>query len=666
MNVLKKIRLFALTGMVLAAAGCGGGGGSAAGSTPAPTPTPTPAPTPVPPAPAPILLAGAESVVKAPAGVAIDGNGNTFVLNVDTQSIVRISKDGVATTLAGQTGLPGSRDGVGSAASFFLTADSRAAVDTQGNLIVADTCNHLLRKVTPAGVVSTLAGARVKPCRNYDVTTANDPTSTDGTGALAHFYYPRSVAIDSNGDVLVSEAGSRAIRRVTTAGVVITMRYFYGADVSSVSAITVDKFGVAYIATAGTAQKIWQIVAGAPVFVAGGVSWKGAPALPPDGVGSAASFLSIVALAADSTGKVYVADSGPMRELTPSGTVRTLAGAYERGGVNGQGSVARLGRITGIALDAGDNAVISEYDRADWRVVTAAGVVSAFGATSATRDYVDGAGAAARFNLLDSMASGPDGTLYTVDSIRHVVRTVSPAGAVSLFAGVPDSKGAINGAVGVATFSTPRAIAVGKDGVVYVADNNGIRKIAAGQVSLLASAAGMGTISSMAVDAVGNVAVSNVATVFQVSPAGVVTTLVDPVQAAALVKPLLFNQFWPYGMAYDAAGNLYISDNGHAAVYKLTKAGALSVFAGRPGNEGDVDGPVGVATLGYYTADSMVFDDGGNLYLSGQGRLRKVSAAGVVSTPAVTWGMPTVGALAYYKGTLYGATRFAILRMAVD
>jgi sugar lactone lactonase YvrE len=117
---------------------------------------------------------------------------------------------------------------------------------------------------------------------------------------------------------------------------------------------------------------------------------------------------------------------------------------------------------------------------------------------------------------------------------------------------------------------------------------------------------------------------------------------------------------------FDAAGNLYISDFGHAAVYKLTKTGAMSVFAGSPGREGDVDGSVGFATLGYYTIDSMTIDDGGNLYLSGQGRLRKVSPAGVVSTPTVPWGVPTLATLAWYKGSLYAATRSAILKMAVE
>ncbi|MDB5948900.1 MAG: repeat family protein, partial [Massilia sp.] len=121
---------------------------------------------------------------------------------------------------------------------------------------------------------------------------------------------------------------------------------------------------------------------------------------------------------------------------------------------------------------------------------------------------------------------------------------------------------------------------------------------------------------------------SDGATVFQVSPAGVVTTLVNSSKAEATLKLLEFHQFFPWGMAYDAAGNLYISDFGHAAVYKLTKMGAMSVFAGSPGREGDVDGSVGFATLGYYTIDSMTIDDGGNLYLSGQGRLRKVSPAG--------------------------------------
>lgn len=667
MNSLKKLSLTAMSGLVLVlAAGCGGGGGGGGGAAPAlPAPAPAPAPAPSPVVPS-YLFAGTQSVVPGASGVAIDGAENTFVLSVHTQTIVKVSKAGVVTQLAGTSGLTGNQDGAGSAASFFLTSSSRAALDAQGNLIVADTCNHLLRKITPAGVVSTLAGARAKPCKNYDVVTANDATSLDGAGASARFYYPGTVAIDRNGDVLVSEAGSRAIRRVTAAGIVTTEKYFTTSEVSSVSAIAVDKSGVSYVATAGTAQKIWKIQGGAAVFVAGGVSWKTLTALPPDGAGSAASFRSIVALAADSAGNVFVADSGLMRKLTPAGVVSTLAGGLERGGINGPGSVARLGQITGIAVDAGGNAVISEYDRDDVRVVTPAGTVSAFGATPASHDYVDGAGAAARFNTLVAIAAGPDGTLYTTDAARHVIRKISPAGEVSLFAGIADSKGGVNGAANAATFNVPRGIAVGKDGVVYVADANGIRKIAAGQVSLLAVGPTFGRAYNLAVDMAGYVAVSDGETVFEVSPAGLVTTLVDSNKAQATLKSLEFYQFIPWGLTYDAARNLYISDYGHAAVYKVSRTGAMSVFAGSPGREGDVDGPVGSATLGYYTIDSMTIDDGGNLYLCGQGRLRKVSPAGVLSTPVVPWGVPTLTTLAWYKGTLFAATRTAILKLATE
>lgn len=270
--------------------------------------------------------------------------------------------------------------------------------------------------------------------------------------------------------------------------------------------------------------------------------------------------------------------------------------------------------------------------------------------------------------MAESLAVGPDGTLYIADRVQHVVRKISPSGDVSLFAGIVGTDGAINGPVGAATFSAPTAVAVDKSGVVYVADTNGIRKIQLGIVTLLSGPTeAMYEIFAMAVDSDGDVVASNGLTVVRISPAGVRTTLVDETMArAALNIGDRFESFVPQGLAYDSAGNLYISDTGSIVVYKYSNSGALTVFAGTPTVEGDTDGPVGTASFGFYTAEWMTVDDGGNLYLSGQGKLRKISPTGVVSTPSLAWGDPNLGAMAYHQGVLYGTTRYATLQLPVE
>jgi hypothetical protein len=146
----------------------------------------------------------------------------------------------------------------------------------------------------------------------------------------------------------------------------------------------------------------------------------------------------------------------------------------------------------------------------------------------------------------------------------------------------------------------------------------------------------------------------------RVTPAGVKTVLVDTAKVVALTSPAA--RFVPQSVVIDAAGNIYISDTGTVAVYKLTPAGVLSVFAGTPLKEGDADGPAGTGTLGFYEAEFMTIDDKGNLYLSGQGSVRMISPAGVLSTPNFVWGKASIAAVAFANGKLYGMTRYALLQ----
>ena len=144
-----------------------------------------------------------------PIGVAVDSTGNVYVADNGNDTIRKVTPAGVVTTLAGLAGSSGSADGTGSAARFY--GPSGVAVDSAGNVYVADTGNYTIRKVTPAGVVTTLAGL------------AGTEGSADGTGSAARFSYPSGVAVDSAGNVYVADTGNNTIRKVTPAGVVTTL-----------------------------------------------------------------------------------------------------------------------------------------------------------------------------------------------------------------------------------------------------------------------------------------------------------------------------------------------------------------------------------------------------------------------------------------------------------
>ena len=141
-----------------------------------------------------------------PTGVATDSSGNVYVADANNHTIRKVTPAGVVTTLAGLAGNSGSADGTGSAARFH--SPNGVATDSSGNVYVADTGNHTIRQITPAGVVTTLAGL------------AGSSGSTDGPGSAARFYYPEGVATDSSGNVYVADTVNDTIRKITPAGVV--------------------------------------------------------------------------------------------------------------------------------------------------------------------------------------------------------------------------------------------------------------------------------------------------------------------------------------------------------------------------------------------------------------------------------------------------------------
>ena len=207
-----------------------------------------------------------------------------------TNIIRKITPAGVVSTLAGTAGVTGHADGTGAAASFYYPAG--VAVDASGNVYVADLSNSTIRKITPAGMVSTLAG------------TAGVTGHADGTGAAASFYRPRGVAVDASGNVYVADLNNSTIRRITPAGVVSTL--------------------------AGTA----------------GVTGHA------DGTGAAASFYRPRGVAVDASGNVYVADTSNniIRKTTPAGVVSTVIGTPNASGVQFGSMPGIVTSPLGIAL----------------------------------------------------------------------------------------------------------------------------------------------------------------------------------------------------------------------------------------------------------------------------------------------------------------------------
>ena len=371
----------------------------------------------------------------------------------------------MVTTFAGDAGEFGSADGTGSAARFGVPQG--AAVDSAGNVYIADTFNHTIRKITPGGVVTTLAGL------------AGVSGSADATGSAARFNSPRGVAVDSAGTVYVADTNNHTIRTITAGGVVTTLAGFPGSsgttDATGNNArfnqprgIAVDGAGVLYVADTNN-HTIRKITAGAVVTTLAGLA--GTSGKP---TGRAAPHGSTVprGVAVDSAGMVYVADTNNnnIRQITAAGVVTRLAGATSPGGFDGTGPGARFNAPEGVAVDGAGVVYVADTVSDTIRKITPGGVVTTLAGFYGSLGWDDGIGPTARFAGPTGVAVDANGNVYVVDRTNHTIRKVTPAGNVTTFAGLANTPGGTDGTGSAARFSNPLGIAVDSAGTVYVAE----------------------------------------------------------------------------------------------------------------------------------------------------------------------------------------------------
>jgi len=593
---------------------------------------------------------GSAARFNFPYSVAVDSSGNVYVADTYNQTIRKITPAGVVTTLAGLAGSIGSADGTGSTARFWQPYG--VAVDSSGNVYVADSGNDTIRKITPAGVVTTLAG------------TAGAQGSANGTGAAARFWQPYGVAVDSSGNVYVGDQGNDTVRKITPAGVVTTLAGLAGvqgradgtnsvARFTAPAGVAVDSSGNVYVADYGNNDIRKVTPAGVVTTLAGMAGTHGSA----NGTGTAARFYHPSGVALDASGNIYVGDSDndTIREVTPAGVVTTLAGlAGNIGSADGTNNAARFNSPRGVGVDSSGNVYVADYYNDTIRKITPAGVVTTPAGLAVLYGNVDGAGGAARFDSPSGVGVDSSGNVYVADTLSQTIRKITPAGAVTTLAGSAAAPGSADGTNNAARFYDPFGVAVDGAGNVYVADtgNNTIRKItSSGVVTTLAGLAGTiggadGTNSAarfngpsgVAVDSSGNVYVADNYnhTIRKITPAGAVTTLAGlsgvPGGADGTNSVARFNT--PFGVAVDGSGNVYVGDNGNSTIRKITPAGAVTTLAGLSGNLGIDDGTGKAARFDY--PRGVAVDGSGNVYVADYYNytIRKVTPAGAVTTLA--------------------------------
>ncbi|HET9625090.1 MAG TPA: hypothetical protein VFP84_27170 [Kofleriaceae bacterium] len=568
-----------------------------------------------------------------PSGIAIDGVGNLFVADAGNNAIRKIGLDGRVTTLAGSGSLygDGTANGVGRDARF--NGPQGVAVDGMGNVFVADTGNHTIRKITPDGMVTTLAGG------------AGEPGTTNGTGSVARFTAPRALTVDAAGMIYVADTDNHAIRKVTPDGEVTTYAGSPGESGTANDTGTAARFrrpvGLAYDATgnlfvvdAGN-YIIRKITPDRVVSTFAGVAGVSGNT---DGAGANARFAGLGGLAIDGTGLIYVVDGQTLRTITPDGLVST--------------GDAHFASPDSVAFDAAGTAYITDGDGV--RRWTAGGGLTAFaGATSAENpcSSTDGPGADARFCAPVGVAVDGADDIYVAESGNEAIRKITVDGNVTTFASGT-----------TAGFVTPVDVAIDRAGTLYVADNNDqtIRKVTAdatvttlaGKSVVFGSADGIGTAArfmfplGVIVGSSGDVYVADAGncTIRQIDVGSRVTTLAGTAKQCASSDGVGVTARFlgPKSVAADGKGNLYVADEPSHTIRKIDSSGTVTTLAGSPGEAGSSDG-TGAAARFFHPTD-VVVDGAGNVYVTDLGNavIRRITPAGVVTTLAGTSGMAGV------------------------
>jgi hypothetical protein len=432
--------------------------------------------------------------------IAVSQTGVVFV--ADNHTIRTIGLDGQVRTLAGVTGMRGLADGVGGAARF--TFPTSLAPATDGSVYVAEPAHNALRRVTADGTVTTIAGTTtsvgltgirgvaVAPDGNLWVSSSSGLNRLTPSGSMLQTLSdPPSglnglvdLVIGSDGDVFM--ATNTAVRRMSSSGVVSST---YGVVAHGfISGFALTSTGEAFVSMAQWDTSVVADPASLFRFNAEGTSLSlvagGFACCVADGPAATAVF-GIVTGGVRSGALTYVADLRTIKVVDGTGTVSTVAGTLGASGyVDDTGAAARFGIISGVVvLPNGDLAVADKSAHAVRRV-TPAGVVTTI--AGGTRGSADGTGAAAQFDGIEGLAVGPAGQIYVSDGVNRRIRMIDTGGVVTTVAGTGVT-GVADGPGASATFFAPRGLAVGGDGVVYVADGTRIRTITSGIVATLVS-----------------------------------------------------------------------------------------------------------------------------------------------------------------------------------
>jgi sugar lactone lactonase YvrE len=619
--------------------------------------------------------AALHAALASPSALLVTEEGELLIADTENHRIRKVDQNGLITTIVG-TGVNGFGGDDGPPDKAQLWSPRGLAFDQNGNLLIADTANHRVRRVErkeDALVITTIAG------------TGSAGFGGDGGSAKnAQLSGPRGLAVDAAGNIYIADTGNHRIRKIDGSGNISTVagsgeRGFGGdggpatsALLNSPVAVAVSPSGDLFIADAGN-HRLRRVSGGTITTVAG----TGRPTFSGDGGPAAQASLNVpMHLIFDAAGNLYIADSGNnrVRRIDSSGVITTVAGSGARGfsGDGGAALQASLNAPVALAVHPDGTLLIADMGNNRVRAVDAQGVIR----TRAGGGIGDGGDPRrAVLRLPYGVAVDAQGRLYIADTEHHRIRRIV-LGEENLKietiagTGLPGFNGDDRPAV-EAHLNFPRGLAVDAEGNLYVADtfNHRVRKITPEGMILTVAGTGRAGFSgdgdlavraelrfplAVAVDVEGRLYIADAGNnrVRRVDRDGVIVTIVGtgkrgfegdggPATAAALDTPA--------ALAFDKEGHLLIADMGNHRIRRVDSSGTITTLAGKgtPGSAGD-GGAAKDAELN--TPGGLAVDGEGTIFIadSGNHRVRKIGSDGNISavTGTGTAGLGGDGALA--------------------
>lgn len=547
----------------------------------------------------------ATNIGAGASGVAVDSTNRVYVADASNHTIRRIDPStGISTVIAG-TGASGFSGDGGAATSARLNSPKGVALDSSGNLYIADTSNHRIRKIdSTTGNISTIAG------------TGTGTFGGDGAAAsAARVNSPQGVTVDSSGNVYIADTSNNRVRKITastgnistaagngTGGYLADNVAATGTRINQPRGVVVDSSGNLYIADTGN-NRIRKVDTGGTITTYAGTgtaSFSG-----DNGAATSATIRAPQALTLDSSGNMYIADTTNHRVRKISGGIITTLTGTGSAGYGGDNGVATSGQISspaGIAVDSAGNIYIGDTGNSRLRKIGGGTITTFQGTGSATYGGDGGPVTNAQFTSPQTVVFDGSGNRYISDSGSHRIRKVDSNGTITTIAGTGvagfsgDNGPAVN-----AQINTPLGIALDASGNIYIADgnNNRVRKV---NITT-------GIMTTVAGDGTGSFGGDN-----------------GPATSAQI--------FGPFNVKFDTLGNMYIADTGNNRLRKVGTSGTITTVVGNgtAGYSGD-NGPATSAQLN--TPIGLFLDSANNIYFTdySNGSVRKV-VAGTITTVA--------------------------------